>query len=1008
MFEVDALDNCGPGNVVYDLATKLNPKLFKVVLVSMSGRGYIAEELRKKGILVEILPEKEDRSFRLLLEHHGIHLLFAHHSFFGTPIAHRMNVPVLSAFHDVDFLSKPDIMSLIQKQDPCVNRYTVALAEVRDLIGDRFKIDPQKISVIPSGIDSDSQNMVHSYEMEMLGVIAEAGKNKSKEAGEDSLKSQESSRNVSPVKYFGHEYQDYLAGYKHLVSEQQRILKILSEQEIALRRASEERSQIQLQISALLGPPGQQQMIALQLQTITQKLDDLALMQHNIVGRLSIKERIRSTFGKLLRRGTGDTYKRDAGQPAESPEITGTPGKKDKSESLILQDVVQNRLDSKTSRDPEPIPNEVAEELMVDDIKPQESASEIEPRSDFPKEKTHRYAILCFPIIDWEFRFQRPQQLLTRFADAGHPVYYSMVLMDTALDPYYLRPLRENVFEIKFSAPRSVNIYLDPLDEGLTAHLARSVGILIHEQDLHEVVMLVQFPGWRLLARQLASDYGWKIIYDCMNENTGLSRADDRLFDDEENLLRESDLVVTSGAKLLEKAKQFNKNVMYLPNATDFEHFANPRPNGEVSKSSQILGYFGAMAEWFDYDSVLLAAQQHREWKFLLIGGHHSPEVEKLKGQPNIVLTGEVPYQQLPGYLAYFDVCLIPMRLTPLIESANPVKFFEYLCTGKPIVTADFPELRTYADLYYPYTDRTDFQKKILTALQETGSDIKHKRIETARNNQWNDRVLSLSERIDTLLPKISVIVLSYNNCQYIKMCLDSIRRNSLYPNLEIIVVDNGSDLVTVNLLKELEREWPQLKVIFNEKNLGFAHANNQAAKIAKGDYLVLLNDDVVVTKGWLTGLMRHLRKPGTGMVGPVTNSCANEACISVTYTDIKDMDEFARGYIWKNRGRFFEIEVLALFCTMIPRHVWDAVGLLDERYEVGMFEDDDYALRVRQQGLKLICAQDVFVHHFGWASFSRMDYEEYKKLFDSNQLRFEQKWGRSWTGHQRLYSGPR
>ena len=193
------------------------------------------------------------------------------------------------------------------------------------------------------------------------------------------------------------------------------------------------------------------------------------------------------------------------------------------------------------------------------------------------------------------------------------------------------------------------------------------------------------------------------------------------------------------------------------------------------------------------------------------------------------------------------------------------------------------------------------------------------------------------------------------------------------------------------------------MQVIFNEKNAGFAGANNQAAKIAKGEYLALLNDDVVVTKGWITGLLKHFRKPGVGMVGPVTNSCGNEACIDAPYKDLAHMETFAREYTRQNFDRFFEINVLAFFCTIIPKAVWDEVGPLDERYEIGMFEDDDYALRVRENGMKALCAQDVFIHHFGRASFSRMNDKEYQKVFNKNKALFEKKWDRPWVPHKYL-----
>jgi GT2 family glycosyltransferase len=343
------------------------------------------------------------------------------------------------------------------------------------------------------------------------------------------------------------------------------------------------------------------------------------------------------------------------------------------------------------------------------------------------------------------------------------------------------------------------------------------------------------------------------------------------------------------------------------------------------------------------------------------------------------------------------------MRMTPLIEATNPVKFFEYLSSGVPVVAADIPELRPYQELYYCYHNREEFIEKVKEALAEDRQELVERRIETARSNQWDDRFLVLSKAIDNLYPLVSIVVISYNNPKYLRLCLESIFRNSMYPRIEVVVVDNGSDEETVSVLKDLEAGWSALQVIYNEENVGFARANNQGAEHARGDYLALLNDDVVVTKGWLPRLLNYFGNHDVGMVGPVTNSIGNEACIPANYPDLSSMELFARKYSQKNHGKFFEIDVLAFFCTVIPRRVWNEVGPMDEDFEVGLFEDDDYALRVRQQGLRLICAQDVFVHHFGRASFSRLKDDDYRELFNRNKERFERKWGKPWVGHKSL-----
>jgi len=159
-----------------------------------------------------------------------------------------------------------------------------------------------------------------------------------------------------------------------------------------------------------------------------------------------------------------------------------------------------------------------------------------------------------------------------------------------------------------------------------------------------------------------------------------------------------------------------------------------------------------------------------------------------------------------------------------------------------------------------------------------------------------------------------------------------------------------------------------------------------------------------------MSGLIKYLRKSDVGIVGPVTNAIGNEAKIDVSYKDLimeltsenlMEMELFAKHYTIKKRGFFFEIPMLALYCAAMRRDVIDKIGLLDERFSVGMFEDDDYSMRIKKAGFKVICAEDVFIHHFGGTSFSKLHPDEYYKIFEENRKKYELKWGIEWTPHK-------
>jgi GT2 family glycosyltransferase len=243
--------------------------------------------------------------------------------------------------------------------------------------------------------------------------------------------------------------------------------------------------------------------------------------------------------------------------------------------------------------------------------------------------------------------------------------------------------------------------------------------------------------------------------------------------------------------------------------------------------------------------------------------------------------------------------------------------------------------------------------------------------------------------------PKISIVVVTFNNREINRACLDSVFARTEWPRYEVLAVDNGSTDGTPDLLAELARAHANLRVIALPENRGFPAACNAGLAAASGNPLVLLNNDTVVTRGWLTALHRHLAaNPKLGLVGPVTNAIANEARIEVGYADLTELPRWAAAWVRRHDGETFEIPMLAFFCVAMRREVLAAVGPLDERFGLGLFEDGDYCRRVRATGWDVRCAHDAFVHHWQNASFRRLGKDAYFALYEENRRKYEAKWG--------------
>ena len=443
-----------------------------------------------------------------------------------------------------------------------------------------------------------------------------------------------------------------------------------------------------------------------------------------------------------------------------------------------------------------------------------------------------KYDVVVLAIIDFDFRFQRPQQIAAEFARQGSRVLWISPTRFLApeSEPYKLVPLRENLWEVQLRGG-PIDIYMGTLSADAIESLSESLAQLYRDLAIAEDCVLIQLPFWRGLALGMRRQHGSKLVYDCMDDWETFNNLGSFNVSEEKDLVKQCDLLVVTGQELAHKFERRELHPLLARNGADFEFFKTAQPNGLLSGIPKpIVGYFGAIADWIDLDLVAQVARLRPDYSFVLIGQVFNRDVSELEALPNVFLLGNKSYNEIPSFLYNFDACTIPFILNQVTNATDPVKLYEYFTQGKPVVATNMPELSYCGDLLYIGQDAADFARKIDLALRETDETLPSRRVEFAATNTWASRVSTIDSAICQTFPLVSILIVTYNNAEFIGPCLDSIRRNTAYPNYEVVIVDNHSTDTTQGLLRDYAAKDKRIHIAFLDTNKGFAAATNAAA----------------------------------------------------------------------------------------------------------------------------------------------------------------------------------
>ena len=239
----------------------------------------------------------------------------------------------------------------------------------------------------------------------------------------------------------------------------------------------------------------------------------------------------------------------------------------------------------------------------------------------------------------------------------------------------------------------------------------------------------------------------------------------------------------------------------------------------------------------------------------------------------------------------------------------------------------------------------------------------------------------------------VSVVLPVHNHLEMTRTCVEALLENTP-PGFELILVDDGFDEDYRSYVNQLRAAGHCAVYLKNDRNEGFGFASNQGISAALGDWIVLLNNDVVVTAGWLTRMLRLLESADDiALVGARTNRASGPQQLpDPSYDGLDGLQEFAAKYSREHLGEHRFLTRIVALCAVLRRSALVEVGGFDPCFWLGNFEDDDLCLRLVRRGYRIAVADDVYVHHFGSATW-RKSKIDYNRLMQENWYWFCHKW---------------
>ncbi len=365
--------------------------------------------------------------------------------------------------------------------------------------------------------------------------------------------------------------------------------------------------------------------------------------------------------------------------------------------------------------------------------------------------------LVCFSHLRWDFVYQRPQHLLSRFANRFRVFYVEEPVFHDQEDSVEIKLTKEKVWVV---IPKLQHGEVSELE--LIVRQKTLLNKLFGKMEIERYIFWYYTPMALKISDQF---FPLRIIYDCMDELSNFKFAPLELKDLEDQLFSKADLVFTGGHCLFEAKENCHHNIHPFPSSIDKDHFFKARadmnePLDQVQIPRIRIGFYGVIDERFNINLIREVAQAKPEWQFVLVGPVVKINPDDLPRFENIHYLGGKSYSELPSYLAGWDLAMIPFEKNDSTKFISPTKTPEYLAAGKPVVSASIRDVvKPYGDqgLVHIADTAAEFIAAVNMELETTDKSLWNKKVDKfLANISWDKTWLEMMQLVDEIIPEVS------------------------------------------------------------------------------------------------------------------------------------------------------------------------------------------------------------------------------------------------------------